>query len=338
MVKRTFAFLFFLIIGVTLFISILLETGFDAIAESLSKISLINFIFLLIVSLINFALFTLRWDIIIRHHKIEKPVPFYRLFLHRMSAYAVSYLTPTATSGGEPVRIFFLQEEGIDTKSAVSSIVIDKVFEYTALILFIFSGVLVSIFEGSIFSGKTEIILGIGILFFGALIFWFYYSTIKKIGFFSSVFRFFRLNKIKRIAKYEESIIKIEQKMAYFYTNHVPMFIFLMCLSFIMVFFMVFEHYIIARFMGVHLTFLQSFLSATIPGISYMLPVPGALGMLEGSHAGIFALLGVTINVFVFVLIIRLRDLIFILIGLMHASNHGIQMVLKNFKNSNKTN
>lgn len=336
MVKKTFAFLIFLAIGIALFVSILLETGFEAIADSLIKFSLINFIFLLAVSLINFGLFTWRWLMIIKLHlkKEKKKCPsFIRLFLHRMSAYAVSYLTPTATSGGEPVRIFFLKEDKIDTKTAVSSIVIDKVFEYTALILFIFSGVLVAIIEGSIFSGKVEIMLGAGILIFGALIFWFYYSTIKHIGFFSSIFKFVRLNKIKRLKQLEKGIVKIEKKMAHFYTNHIPIFIFMLFLSFVMVFFMVFEHYIIALFMGVKLTFLQSFLSATIPGISYMLPIPGALGALETSHAGIFALLGVSINVFVFVLIMRLRDLVFILIGLAHASGHGISMIIKSFKN-----
>jgi len=332
MVKRTFAFVFFLIIGIGLFVSIIVTTGTESILESLRNFSLLGFIILVVLSLLNFALFTLRWDMILHHHHTGKKVPFYRLFFHRMSAYAVNYLTPSAQTAGEPVRIFFLQEEGVDTKDAVSTIVIDKIFEYTALILFIFSGVVVSMIEGSMFSGKIEIILIAVILLFGGLIFWFYYATIKKIGFFSSIFRFFRLNRIKRIQKYEKSIIHVEEQMAQFYINNVGKFIFLLILSFATVFFMVLEHWLIAYFMGVNLSFLQSFLSATIPGISYIIPIPGALGMLEGSHAGIFALLGVSINVFVFVLIIRLRDLVFIFIGLAHASKQGVGMIKKSFR------
>ena len=177
MVKRTFAFIFFLIVGIGLFVSIIVTTGVDAIWESLIKFSLLNFLILLVLSLFNFALFTLRWDMILHHHhdKKDEKIPFHRLFLHRMSAYAVSYLTPAAASGGEPVRLFFLQEEGVETKNAVSSIVIDKIFEYTALILFIFSGVLVTIIEGSMFSGKMEVILGGFIIVICAIIFWFYY-------------------------------------------------------------------------------------------------------------------------------------------------------------------
>ena len=128
----------------------------------------------------------------------------------------------------------------------------------------------------------------------------------------------------------------MEEQMAKFYTHHIPKFIFLLFLSFATVFFMVLEHYLIALFLGVKLSFLQSFLCATLPGISYIIPVPGALGMLEGSHAGIFAILGISINVFVFVLIIRIRDLIFILIGLGHASKHGIQMIYRSFNGNGK--
>lgn len=330
MIRRTFTFLLFLVLGIVLFVSILLDTGIESIVESLYSFSILNFLFLLFVSLLNFCLFTLRWDIILHHHHKKTKVPFIRLFFHRMTAFAVSYLTPAAQTGGEPVRVFFLQEEGVDTKDAVSTVVIDKVFEYTALFVFIFSGVLVSIVEGSIFSGKLEVILGGMIILFALLIFWFYYSTIKNIGFFSSLFRFFRLNKLKRIAKYEKSIIRVEKKMAYFYKNHVGKFIFLMAISLVMVFFMVFEHYLVARFLNVHLSFFQSFLAATIPGVSYIIPVPGALGMLEGSHAAIFTILGVSINVFVFVLILRLRDLVFIAIGIIHASRHGMKMVYRN--------
>jgi uncharacterized protein (TIRG00374 family) len=335
MVKRTFVFIFFLIIGIGLFVSVIVTTGVESIAKSLSEFSLINFIFLVVLSLFNFALFTLRWDIIIAHHHAGKKIPFYRLFLHRMTAYSVNYLTPVAQSGGEPVRLFFLQDEGVDTKSAVSTIVIDKIFEYTALILFIFSGILISMVEGSIFSGKIEVMLIIVILLFGGLIFWFYYATMKKIGFFSSLLRFFRLYKIKKIKKHEASILHVEEQMTRFYLHNISKFIFLLILSFATVFFMVLEHWLIAYFMGVDFTFLQSFLSATIPGISYILPVPAGFGMLEGSHAGIFALLGISINVFVFVLIIRLRDLVFIFIGLAHASQQSISMIKKGFKRKN---
>jgi glycosyltransferase 2 family protein len=334
--KRTLIFLFFLGVGIVLFVSVIANTGIDSIMKSLEKFSLLGFIILIALSMVNFGLFTLRWDIILHHHHTKSRIPFYRLFLHRMAGYAVNYLTPSMQTGSEPLRIYFLQEDGVDTKDAVSSCVIDKVFEYTALIFFIFSGVGVSLLDGSIFSDKTEIILGVMIVLFAVLIFWFYYATIKKIGFFSSIFRLLRLNKIKRIAHYENGIIHVENQMAQFYTHHIRKFLILLALSFVTVFFMVLEHYLVARFMGVKLSFFQSFLSATIPGFSYLLPIPGALGALEGSHAAIFTILGVTINVFVFVLILRLRDIIFILIGLAHASSHGIQMIFKSFKDKQK--
>ena len=44
--------------------------------------------------------------------------------------------------------------------------------------------------------------------------------NIKKIGFFSSIFRFLKLNKIKRLSKYEKPIIHVEKKMADFYLHN----------------------------------------------------------------------------------------------------------------------
>ena len=79
--------------------------------------------------------------------------------------------------------------------------------------------------------------------------------------------------------------------------------------------------------MNIDLNLKQSFLSATIPGASYLIPIPGALGALEQSHAAIFNLMEVSINAFAFVLLIRLRDLVLVLFGLIHASSFGIRMV-----------
>jgi uncharacterized membrane protein YbhN (UPF0104 family) len=54
--------------------------------------------------------------------------------------------------------------------------------------------------------------------------------------------------------------------------------------------------------------------------VAFLLPVPSALGFFEASQTGMFALLGVSINAIALTLLIRFRDLLFIFIGLMHAS------------------
>ena len=84
--------------------------------------------------------------------------------------------------------------------------------------------------------------------------------------------------------------------------------------------------------MGVKLTFFQTFLASTIPYIAYVVPIPGGLGLLEGGHAAVFAALGVNINAFVLVFIIRMRDLVFVLAGLVHASKRSLTLLKESYK------
>lgn len=84
--------------------------------------------------------------------------------------------------------------------------------------------------------------------------------------------------------------------------------------------------------MGVNLSFTQAFLSSTIPYFALLLPVPGGLGILESGHTAVFLLLGVSINAFAFVFIIRLRDFIFILFGLIRGWHRGLKIMKKEYR------
>lgn len=337
MKKRIIIFIIFLFLGIALFIGVVLQTGLSAIWSTLRQFSFLNFLFFLFLSTLNFGLYTLRWDIILRHihHDPHDKIPFGRLFLHRMSAFALSYLTPTAQTGGEPLRMMMLQHDGIRSRTAVSSVIIDKALEFAALIVFISVGVGLALFDGSL-PAKTETLFYILLAVFALLVFWFYFSSVKDIGFFSSILRFTRLNRFSRLKAIEEKFIGVERQMSAFYKDHLMVFIFLILISLVISAFLLLEHYLVARFMGVRLTFFQTFLVSTIPYIAYMVPIPGGLGLLEGGHAAIFSLLGVNINAFVLVFIIRMRDLVFVMVGLLHASKQGMRMLKAAFTDKPK--
>lgn len=334
MKKRLVLFSVFLLLGIALFVGVILQTGIGEIWRNLRQFSLLHFFIFVGLSFLNFGLYTFRWHLILRAIN-HSHVGFWKLFLHRMAGFALSYLTPSAQTGGEPLRILLLHHDNVSTKTATSSVVIDKGLELAALFLFIGMGLVTAIFDGSLPSEISSVAWVILTLMFG-VVFWFYYASLKDIGFFSSVLRFTRLTRFKRVKSLEDRIIEVEQEMAQFYKHHVKTFLFLIVISLVITSFLLLEHYLIARFMGVRLSFLQTFLVSTIPYVAFMIPIPGGLGILESGHAAMFAALGVSINAFVLVFIIRTRDLIFVLIGLIHASKQGIVMLKRAFSTRNK--
>lgn len=334
MKKRLVLFSAFLILGIVLFIGVIVQTGIDEIWSNLRHFSLLHFFVFVGLSFLNFGLYTFRWHLILRAINGSSS-SFGRLFLHRMAGFALSYLTPSAQTGGEPLRILLLHNDHVPTKTATSSVVIDKGLEIAALFLFIGLGIVIALFDGSLPMEIASIAWGLLAFMFG-VIFWFYYSSMKDIGFFSSVLRFLRLTRFQRVKSLEERIIEVEQEMAQFYKNHVKTFLLLIAISLVITSFLLLEHYLIARFMGVRLSFLQTFLVSTIPYVAFAVPIPGGLGILEGGHAAIFAALGISINAFVLVFIIRIRDLTFVLIGLIHASKQGLAMLRRAFSERNK--
>lgn len=329
--KKTIVFASFLLLGIVLFIFSVYNSGLDNIIKVLKEFSLLKFLAFVCISFINFYLYSLRWEIIVKALFKGRKTPKTSYFWNRMASYAISYVTPTVQLGGEPLRVMLCEEDGIPKRVGASSTIIDKALEISTLIIFISCGILVTLVDTHIEYGSKSVLAvgGAGLLF---LVFWFYYTSIKNIGFFTSIYKMLHLKHIKRLRPLELKLDLFEKEMNQFYRNNPRALWTLLVISLFTVFFILTEHFLVAWFMGVRLTFLQVFLVSTIPYFAYLLPIPGGLGILESGHATIFALLGVSINAFAFVFIIRLRDFIFVLLGLIRGWHKGYSIVKKEFK------
>ncbi len=339
MKKHFIVFFLFLVLGIGLFINMIVQTGPAQIWSTLRNFSFLFFLVYLTLSSLNFGLYTLRWKLILqallkreKAPRFRKTVSFFDLFFHRMAGFAIGYLTPTAQTGGEPLRILLLHRDGIRMSLSTASVIIDKALEYSTLMIFIVIGIFLALLDGSFPAGSRVFFGGVLVTFF-VLIFWFYYASLKNIGFFSSLLRFFHLHKFSKIEKAIKKIVKVEAQMAAFYKQNGHIFLILILISIIITGFQLFEHYMLALFFGVKMTFFQTFLVSTIPYLAYIVPIPGSLGILESGHAMMFALLGIHINAFVLVFIIRIRDFVFVLLGLIHASKEGLRMLREAFGN-----
>jgi glycosyltransferase 2 family protein len=318
-----------LAIGIGVFVNLVIQTGVYNIFETLKNFSLLGFLAFWLVYFTNFLFLTWRWAVIIKHfHK--KKVPFWRLMLHRFSGWAVSYLTPSAQVGGEPVRVMFLGQEGVRRRDAVFSVIVDKAVQLTGLSLFGFVGFIFllsrHLLVQDVFWTLVMVLTAVG-----AFLFWFYYASMSNIGFFSSILRLFRLHKLKRFQTKYNKVLIVEEAIRTFHTNHWKQFIWLVALSFLAEIYEMAEFWLIGHFMGFDFSFAETFVIKALPNITLLLPIPAGLGVLEGGHAAIFAILGIPINVIAFALILRIRDLINVFVGLAHISGNGAGLIKRYF-------
>lgn len=320
--KKIVFFALAFLVGGGLFALLLWKTGFEETSAALAAFGLIPTVGFVTISLMNFCLYTLRWQIIINDMlPPEKHVPFHHVFLHRMSGFAAGYLTPASQVAGEPIRVAMLHTDGVPVKEATSSVIIDLAFEISAVVLFIVSGLILAVSEGL---GGDALYAGAGIIaVFVFLLIGFFWHTASGNGFFSGFFRLSRLHRAKRFKKTYEWIVDTEKLMKRFFAGKPGVIALIVVMSLIMVSFKAIESYYIAHFFGVHLGLRDSFLLATLPGIALLLPVPAGIGVYEGSNAAIFTLLGLPINPVAFTAIIRIRDFVFIALGVMHAVRSG---------------
>ena len=82
--------------------------------------------------------------------------------------------------------------------------------------------------------------------------------------------------------------------------------------------------------MGYQVNWIIIFSMIAVTGIAYMVPIPAALGALEGGHASLFSLIGMGAGIgAVTGIIIRIRDLFWTFIGLIYLAFRGLGIAKK---------
>lgn len=334
---RVSLFLVTLLVGVGVFGYFVQKEGVGNIIESLTFFGVLPFVGFVLISLLNFVLYSWRWQIIINSHLEKKDrVPLWRVYLHRLGGFAMSYLTPAAQVGGEPVRMALLTTDKVSLKKSTSSVVLDIAFELSAYVVFIIAGVLLAIVQG-LGDGQSFLIIVVGLASMMIVLILFFLSIAYGKGFFVHLFRFTRLNRIKKLEKWERAIIQTEQLMTDFLSKRKSMLFLIAALSLSVISFRVVEAFYIAYFYGVDMNFAQAFLVSTLPGIALILPVPAGLGLFEGGFSAVFTLLSIPLSAVSFALIIRMRDAIFIFGGLVHILSQGRTFIERKIMKSGKT-
>lgn len=323
-IARLSLFFLSLFLGVGILAYLVYLQGPSQIFASVFEFGFWPFVGFVGISLINFGFYSLRWQLIINRHLPKgESIPFYRMYMHRMGGYAISYLTPAAQVGGEPVRIALLSsEKNASLKQATSSVLLDIAFELSAYVVFILAGVLLAIAQG-LGDANSLVIAFVGLGGLLAFLIAFFTTIARGHGFFGPLFKFLRLDRFEKLNHFGQGIVETENMMRDFLKKNPGLVSIVALLSVTVISFRVIEVFYISYFFGVDLNFAQAFLVSTLPGIALLLPVPAGVGVFEGSFAAIFGILLIPLNAVAFALIIRGRDLVFILIGTLHILQKG---------------
>ncbi|MFH1631896.1 MAG: lysylphosphatidylglycerol synthase transmembrane domain-containing protein [bacterium] len=314
--------------GVAIFIWLINREGFAEISQHVARFGFLPFLGFLALSIFNFIFYSWRWQIITnRHLPKSQHISLIRMYMNRMSGYAASYLTPAAQVGGEPVRIAMLASEGVPLKQATSSVVLDVAFELAAYIAFILAGVALAMFGGLAVGSVTIVLVGLAVAL--AIIISFFVIIARGRLFFTPLLRFFRIDRIGKLKRFENSLKKTEGMMSEFLSGKPWLLVGISLLSLFVIAFRIVEVFYIAHFLGVSFGFAEAFLVATLPGVALLLPVPAGLGIYEGGFAAVFTVLSIPLSAVAFALIIRARDLIFILVGLTQMLDRGRAFIEK---------
>jgi uncharacterized protein (TIRG00374 family) len=234
-------------------------------------------------------------------------------------------MTPTAKIGGEPVRAGLLKRHNMKFKESLSTVVIDKTLELSTCGMFFAIGVIILFFKHTL-TGDAVVLFGGFAIAFVLLIGAFYLQMFRGKEFMGKAFRFTRLHKSKKGAKWEKQLTKFEQLVIKFYHKDTKQFWYTILITAVSWGFTFLEYKSILLILGYgSANLLQIFMIFSFVGAAYLVPIPMAVGSLEASQIGVFALIGLPVAAGIaLALVTRIKDIMWTALGFIALSIYGL--------------
>ncbi|MGL6298248.1 MAG: UPF0104 family protein [Methanobacteriaceae archaeon] len=299
----------FLLLGIGLAIMavFIYFIGVDQIWESLKVANLIFIGLAIVVQVIVYFLFNLRWKII--NNTLDIDMGFFKLLPMLMVGLAVNNITPSGRGGGEPVRAYLLSKSAEEPfESSLATVVSDRAldaFPFLILSVFTVAYVLMYFNLSPIITGVLIAAVLMVLIFFLLLI---YASINKKFG--DKVTRL-----ISKIAK-NKFLVKLHKKdpellekriilaVGEFQLSmqemirHKHILFYALPLSFIIWGFEMLRVYLVFLAFGADVSVLLLAVAFVLSSLIGMLPLlPGGLGTVDGLMILIFSSAGISPSV-----------------------------------------
>lgn len=321
---NTNKFIFFsvsLLAGFLLFAAAIESIGAAKIVETILTLKLWQFVLLLALNGSTFIFSSLRWKIIL--NAIGEFPAFKKILAARMVGNSINYLTPSGLAGSEFFKALVLSREtSVSAGKVFTSIVVDGAIYLPTILLFVIIGIS-SVVSYNATPTKGLILSELAIVFLILIFYLFYAKMIKpqknpeEKGFFTFFIDLLRLNKIQRIRNLGEKIFKMEAEVRDVFSRQrsVLLYSFMITLAEFGSLFL--SYWLTVWFLGFTLGLKMFFAIIAMLYLSYLLPLPGALGGMELGQSFTFAFLGLGgATGIAFALITRIVGLIYVALGI----------------------
>ena len=308
--------LLFLIVGLAALVGIVLHIGLEPIQHTVSQLGLLHFGLILLPMILVYGLEALGWQLTLGSH--ARTVGFMRLFAIRMAGETVNVTTPTAYVGGEPLKAFLLKRYGVPMVDGLASVITAKTTMTFAQVLFILLGLALAfwILEDS---GHywVAMLVSVGVLGFGVGLF----LLLQRHGIGVGCLTMLRACGIRFgfLEKREPQLQELDGTIRSFYSQHQQTFYAALAIFFLAWLTETLEVYAILYYLGVSIDVWAAIsiaaLTVLIKGGTFF--IPGSLGAQEGGYTLLLMSFGYSeVTGITFALIRRLREILWILLGL----------------------
>ena len=308
--------LLFLAAGLVVLGGLVWHVGLSQIWETVERVGFVAFCIILIPLLVVYLLDAYGWSLTLG--RWTDRVGFVRLFMVRMAGEAINVTTPTAMLGGEPVKAYLLTRYEVPMVEGLASVVTAKTIMVVAQILFMLSGLGVTLWlVGGNEYNVLVALLTLGLLGFGVFLF----LLLQRYGIGRGLLTVADACRIRsqRLEAWWPQLLELDHTIRTFYRERRRTFLLSLGVHFVAWLTEVFEVYAILYFLGAEVGWLSSFSIASIAvlikgSVSF---VPGGLGAQEGGYLFLLMALGHDeVTGITFALIRRIREILWILIGL----------------------
>ena len=307
-------------LGIVLFFWLFNRVEWQMVKNIFLRLSVIEGIFLLVLTALGMLLGTLRWKEILKskgyHFSLKE------LYGHYLAASAITYLTPMFVFGGEIFRGYVFNAKGENPTSlekAMAASFTDTIFECIFGCAAICLGAILFFFTAGFTLGDSQtMVLTISLLLAGGI---FCFFIFKKKSIIKIFLKVDEQNRGRRVEKEILSFFKIKNR------SFQKVFL----ISFFKTSVRFFQYWLLVDFLGKSISLLTAI---SVLGFSILfmgVPISADFGSHDLGSAVLFGKLGLGLEVgAVFASIVRGINLILAIIGLLFLSKFGIEFLQNN--------